>query len=200
MGIYSIFLDKDMYFDKGCSINGRSFNHLAEFVKVYLSSNDKINRIYIAGACYCRNSTSADELVEACFGNKRKYKIATISRYRGFNYKFVDDAIKKFQIFLNTLVKKKYDHRKMMYFLIDDEVVAILIGSSNFSRNTYMYDIASEADILLVKEGMGNEKFISGLIESNQKELLISKTLKNNNDKYLQKIFEENLSQLTEIK
>lgn len=95
MGIYSIFLDKDMYFDKGCSINGRSFNHLAEFVKVYLSSNDKINRIYIAGACYCRNSTSADELVEACFGNKRKYKIATISRYRGFNYKFVDDAIKK---------------------------------------------------------------------------------------------------------
>ena len=185
MGIYSIFLDKDMYFDKGCSINGRSFNHLAEFVKVYLSSNDKINRIYIAGACY---------------GNKRKYKIATISRYRGFNYKFVDDAIKKFQIFLNTLVKKKYDHRKMMYFLIDDEVVAILIGSSNFSRNTYMYDIASEADILLVKEGMGNEKFISGLIESNQKELLISKTLKNNNDKYLQKIFEENLSQLTEIK
>ena len=33
MGIYSIFLDKDMYFDKGCSINGRSFNNLAEFVK-----------------------------------------------------------------------------------------------------------------------------------------------------------------------
>lgn len=200
MGIYSIFLDKDMYFDKGCSINGRSFNNLAEFVKAYLSSNDKINRIYIAGACYCKKDKSADELVEACFGNKRKYKIATISRYRGFNYKFVDDAITKFQICLNTLVKKKYDHRKMMYFLIDDEVVAILIGSSNFSRNTYMYDIASEADILLVKEGMGNEKFISGLIESNQKELLISKTLKNNNDKYLQKLFEENLSQLTEIK
>ena len=67
MGIYSIFLDKDMYFDKGCSINGRSFNHLAEFVKVYLSSNDKINSISIDGECYCRNSTSTNVLVEASF-------------------------------------------------------------------------------------------------------------------------------------
>ena len=92
-------------------------------------------------------------------------------------------------------------HRKMVYFLVDEEVVAILIGSSNFSKNTYLTKYSSEADLMLLKyeKGNSNEKLVKSLendIQANPNGLLVSKSLRTVDASFLQKIFEENMGQL----
>lgn len=227
MSIYSIFLDKDNYYNKKCKLNIKAgsnpgikqFNNLAEFIKIYLETNQEVEYIYIAGACYSKSEQTAEELVKTCFGDKNKkdkgHSIATISKYNRYSYTFTVDAIKKFQNFFKTDVKKNSDHRKMMYFLRvgnnettqtdkeefpNFEVVAVLIGSSNFSNNAYLKNSASEADVFFVQDGKetGNEAFISGLIEYEGEEILMSKTLKNN-DGFFQKIFDSNIRQLDDV-
>ena len=131
----------------------------------------------------------------------RKYNIGTISEYTKGGRSAVDDAIKKYQTSINLNPKDKKDHRKMVYFLVDEEVVAILIGSSNFSKNTYLTKYSSEADLMLLKyeKGNSNEKLVKSLendIQANPNGLLVSKSLRTVDASFLQKIFEENMGQL----
>ena len=202
MQVYSIFLDKDVYFFNGpCYLNGIPFKNLSEFVNAYLTCNKEINNIYIAGACYSSSKDTAEKIVSACFGTVRKYNIGTISEYTKGGRSAVDDAIKKYQTSINLNPKDKKDHRKMVYFLVDEEVVAILIGSSNFSKNTYLTKYSSEADLMLLKyeKGNSNEKLVKSLendIQANPNGLLVSKSLRTVDASFLQKIFEENMGQL----
>ena len=102
MQVYSIFLDKDVYFFNGpCYLNGIPFKNLAEFVNAYLTCNKEINNIYIAGACYSSSKDTAEKIVSACFGTVRKYNIGTISEYTKGGRSAVDDAIKKYQTSIN---------------------------------------------------------------------------------------------------
>lgn len=95
MQVYSIFLDKDVYFFNGpCYLNGIPFKNLAEFVNAYLTCNKEINNLYIAGACYSSSKDTAEKIVSACFGTVRKYNIGTISEYTKGGRSAVDDAIK----------------------------------------------------------------------------------------------------------
>lgn len=152
MSIYSIFLDKDEYYNKGMKLGKYTFNNLAEFIKIYLDITPKIDTIYVAGACYGRSSTNIKMLIDTCFGTKKRYNIALIRKYKGFTYKHTKDAINKsIHKYLQVkLDKGKSDHRKMMFFLSKNKVMAVLIGSSNYSPNTYLKKSSSEADILLI--------------------------------------------------
>lgn len=153
MSIYSVFLDKDQYYDQNIKLGSYNINNIADIIKMYLDLSSDIDSIYIAGGCYGRKQKGIEDLIESCFGNGslKKYKISLMRKYKGFSFSPTDKAIKKYHHYLGVKFNTgRSDHRKMMFFLVKDKVVAVLIGSSNFSPSTYLKKHSSEADLLLI--------------------------------------------------
>lgn len=210
MPIYSVFLDKDKYYGKNMKLGIHTINNLADVIRVYLKTAENIDSIYIAGGCYGRKSNIAGitKLIHECFGNGKgkKYNISLMRKYKGFSYYPTNYVIKKFHKYLGVMFDtRKSDHRKMMFFLSENRVMAVLIGSSNYSPSTYLKNSSSEADLLLIDykhNGSNeiNETFIhllenqfterSILKEENNiiSNLIVSKSLNDNN--LLQEVFE----------
>lgn len=208
MAIYSMFLDKDNYFGKGIHLTNQiTINDLSDIVHAYLDLSCDIDTIYIAGACYGKAKREVEVLIDKCFTHnpKKEYKIALMRKYRGFSFHPTADVIASRHTFLGVMFNsKRSDHRKMIFFLSQDKVCAILIGSSNFSPNTYLKKYSSEADLFLVEDTIVNANFICKLKQYNDRmaeverygreksiksNFLISKSLPSNYS--LQSIFEK---------
>lgn len=174
MSITTIFLHKKDYFNKDLKLGiNCTINNLSEFIQVYLNTNKNIDNIYIAGACYSRDEDNARKLIHACFGNaktnSRKFNIHLISKYNRFSYTFTINSIFHYghSAYKNKLDKKS-DHKKMMFFLEENVVCAILIGSSNFSNNTYLNKSSNEADIFMYDESKSQNSDFNSLIYNNE--------------------------------
>lgn len=185
MYTFSIFLDKDKYFDKNIQIGKYTINNLANFINMYLEENSDIEQIYIAGGCYGRELASTEILLKECFNIKnKKFLIYLIKKYRNFSYFPTATAIFTLghKCYYNKNTNKS-DHRKMIFFLNKEKKVkAILIGSSNYSHNTYLKNNHSEADIFLLNYKINSKQEIDDL-ETNKSfiELLKNKIHENDN-------------------
>ena len=209
MYIFSIFLDKDKYFDKNIKIGQYIINNLANFINMYLKENPDIEQIYIAGGCYGKEPTCTKILVKECFNiENRKFLIYLIKKYKGFKYSPTTKAIFTLghKCYYNKNANRS-DPRKMIFFLNKEKKVkAILIGSSNYSYNTYLKNTHSEADILLLNYKINSEYKIDNnetnrnFIELLEKQIqeknrifndnfIISKSINSNN--FLDDIFTE---------
>lgn len=183
MYIFSIFLDKNKYFNKNIQIKKYTINNLADFINMYLKENSDIEQIYIAGACYGKELKTTKLLIKNCFNIKNRYfSIYLIKKYRYFSYFPTVTAI--FALGHKCYYNKngnKSDHRKMIFFLNkENKVKAILIGSSNYSHNTYLKNNHSEADIFLLNYKINSKQEIDAL-ETNKSfiELLEKKIQEN---------------------
>lgn len=192
MYIFSVFLDKNKYFNKNIKIKKYTINNLANFINMYLKENSDIEQIYIAGACYGRELSWAKILVKECFYIKnKKFLIYLIKKYGSFKYLPTATAIFNLghKCYYNKN-NKRSDHRKMIFFLNKEKKVkAILIGSSNYSYNTYLKDTHSEADIFLLNYKINSKQEIDTL-ETNKSfiELLKNKIQENDikfNDNFI---------------
>ena len=209
MHIFSIFLDKNKYFNKNIKIKKYTINNLADFIKMYLKENSDIEKIYIAGACYGKELKTTKILINKCFYIKNRYfSIYLIKKYVRFSYFPTVTAILNsgHKCYYNKNANKS-DHRKMIFFLNKEKKVkAILIGSSNYSHNTYLKNNHSEADIFLLNYKINSKQEIDDLetnksfikllknkIQENDKEFndsfILSESINNNN--FLEDIFIE---------
>lgn len=192
MYIFSIFLDKDKYYNKNITIGQYTINNLADFINTYLEENSDIKEIYIAGACYGKKLQTTMILIKNCFDIKnKKFSIFLIKKYRCFKYSPTTDAIINLghKCYYNKNSHKS-DHRKMIFFLNNEKKVkAILIGSSNYSYNTYLESTHSEADIFFLNYKINSKQEIDAH-ETNKNfiELLKNKTQENDikfNDNFI---------------
>jgi hypothetical protein len=114
------------------------------------------------------------------------------------------------------MLKKHSDHRKMIFFLSQSELMAVLMESSNYSPNTYLTNKFSKADLLLLKYNDGSKskevnnkivsylEYICGEDKSNDKDSdmayilsrsIIFKSLNDNNQ--LDKMFDKEMQRKT---
>lgn len=82
-------------------------------------------------------------------------------------------------------------------YLNDVEVHAIVIGSSNFSKTTYMDNVKDEADLILFKsddiKGRISDKFLTENEAENQG-MVLSESLNELSDDYLNEVFNDTIS------
>ncbi len=103
-----------------------------------LEDKDSID-IYIRGSCWSKSEKTAGELIESVFRdlNKDKCKVYLYNKYPGYS------AIETNKAFQNRNIKSqiasdKSDHSKEILIKKDKRILFYMVGSSNFSKNTYL--------------------------------------------------------------
>lgn len=192
MAIYTFYLDKEDYFNsKKYMFLKKTVGNLAQIINQYLVVAKGINEVYISGACWgkCENKVQ-DLITESFVGlNKSEITINLVGKYKGYSYEKTKTVLMKEKYHVHTFFfSKKSDHRKMIFFIKDSIVQAVLIGSSNYSPNTYLKHLSSEADVLMIDaNGSANtevvetikklKKDVNGIYRENIPDDLISKNL-----------------------
>lgn len=122
-------------------------NYLAGYInsifKTILNSNKKSHFcIYIRGACWSRAQKTATDLVNKVFDgiNNQNFSIYLCNKYPGFDATYTKNALKTKFVNINTIYQNnsKKDHAKEILIMSDNQPIFYLVGSSNFSKNTYL--------------------------------------------------------------
>lgn len=161
MAIYTFYLDKEEYFDsKSYIFLSEPVKSLAQIINRYLVVAKDIDELYISGACWGKCEERVQDLItKSLVGlNKSNIAINLVGKYKGYSYELTKKVLENEKYHVNTfLFSKKSDHRKMIFFIRDSVVQAVLIGSSNYSPNTYLKHLSSEADVLMIDaNGLAN--------------------------------------------
>ncbi len=111
--------------------------------KSILNSNKKSHfRIYIRGACWSRAQKTAIDLINNVFDgiNSQKFSIYLCNKYPGFDATYTKNALKARFSKIKTIYQtnNKKDHAKEILIMSDNQPIFYLVGSSNFSKNTYL--------------------------------------------------------------
>lgn len=82
-------------------------------------------------------------------------------------------------------------------YLNEVEVHAIVIGSSNFSKTTYMDNVKDEADLTLFKSGDIKDRILEKFLtekDTRNQGMVLSESLNEVSDTYLNEIFKDTIS------
>ena len=212
MAIYTFYLDKEEYFNsKKYIFLKKPVANLAQIINRYLVVAKGIDELYISGACWGKCEERVQDLIINSFVgvNKSNITINLVGKYNGYSYEKTKKVLENEKYHVETfLFSKKSDHRKMIFFIRDSIVQAILIGSSNYSPNTYLKHYSSEADVLMIDaNGLANidivgmierlKKGVNGIYQESSPDSTISKNLseidRNSSKKYNYPVISETI-------
>ncbi|MBZ5971897.1 hypothetical protein [Leuconostoc gasicomitatum] len=151
---------------------GYMASYINTMINMYCNNTKNNININIWGACWGKvilNGNSVKDLIDEVFHNVPKNKVTIVLNdyYPGSQSKDI----------LNELLSRGYsttigtnapNHSKVIHIFENDEVNFLMVGSSNFSKNTYLHGstFVDQTDIAFIKATPGSSNIIGPIINS----------------------------------
>lgn len=161
---------------------GYMAEYLNTMIKLYTLHSHNLVVIDIWGACWGRvgknkNKTTVTDLVDRVFDGipTNGLKIRLRDKYPGFSADDIKDALSK-KNYNTQIIGKSSNHGKIVGIYRSNEERFLMVGSSNFSYNTYVNDkpFIDQADVAFIKANPTSANIIlpithfeSGLAQGN---------------------------------
>ena len=167
----------------------RSNKALPQIIKktiemIHEQKQSKVN-IYLSPGYLGTTRKTREELTDRVFDKSKINRITILKSMNGHREDYLCELYRLGFSVCRRRVRDGKDHRKMMVFYHSDcscpylcccfsdfncnsnsKTMAVLIGSSNFSKTTYLLDNKDEADVLLFKSEELAMKWKNELLES----------------------------------
>ncbi|TPR19974.1 hypothetical protein DY138_00625 [Apilactobacillus timberlakei] len=154
--------------------------YISDYLNVILKSiigrrgqkNSHVYDVYIWGSCWAKRYNTSNRLVNTTFNDisNDKVIIHLENHYLGFSSFFTYNAFNKMHYKLTASFLKNRDHSKVIAILEDGNPVFYMVGSSNFSYQTYTQKNSgiNQSDIAFIRNNYSTGSLIKEILKNEQ--------------------------------
>ncbi|CAH0416008.1 hypothetical protein KAR50_06490 [Periweissella fabaria] len=151
---------------------GYMANYINAIINMYCNNTKNNINIHIWGACWGKvisNGTSVKDLVNEVFHNVPKNKVTIVLNdyYPGSTSKDILNEL-QYRGYSTSIGTNVRNHSKIIHIFENEEVNFLMVGSSNFSANTYLRGrtFIDQTDIAFIKATPESSNIVGSIINA----------------------------------